>query len=70
MYFLCSSIYSQQFRTTSVIADLDQYYNNNGVAVADYDGDLDLDLFVVAKRNDKNNETFINIFKICIKILL
>ena len=27
---------------------------NNGVAVADYDGDLDLDIFIVAKAKDVN----------------
>ncbi len=55
LYFLCLSIYSQQFRTTSAIADLDQYYNNNGVAVADYDQDGDLDIFLVSYHEGNNN---------------
>ena len=57
LYFLCLSIYSQQFRNASTLADLDQYYNNNGVSVADYDQDGDLDIFLVSYYSDGNNDS-------------
>ncbi|WP_206667116.1 FG-GAP-like repeat-containing protein [Seonamhaeicola maritimus] len=60
-YLLCTfflmlslSIYSQTFQRFEHIANLDGLHENNGVAVADYDGDYDLDLFVVAKAQDIN----------------
>ena len=53
--FFCLSIYSQQFRDASLIADLNQYYNNNGVAIADYDQDGDLDIFLVSYHAGQNN---------------
>ena len=56
LYFLCLSIYSQQFRDASTLSDLDQYYNNNGVSVADYDQDGDLDIFLVSYYSDGNND--------------
>ncbi len=56
-FFLCLSVYSQQFRNASTIADLDQYNNNNGVAVADYDQDGDLDIFLVSYYSDGNNDS-------------
>ena len=57
LYFLCLSIYSQQFRDASTLSDLDQYYNNNGVSVADYDQDGDLDIFLVSYYSDGNNDS-------------
>ena len=57
LYFLCLSIYPQQFRDASTLSDLDQYYNNNGVSVADYDQDGDLDIFLVSYYSDGNNDS-------------
>ncbi len=51
------SSYSQQFRDASSITDLNQYYNNNGIAVADYDQDGDLDIFLVSYHSDNNNDS-------------
>ena len=56
IYFLSLSSYSQQFRDASSLADLNQYYNNNGVAIADYDQDGDLDIFLVGYRVQPNNQ--------------
>ena len=57
IYFLSLSSYSQQFRDASSLADLNQYYNNNGVAIADYDQDGDLDIFLVSYNSDDNNDS-------------
>ena len=46
--------FGQTFKRFETIAKLDGLHENNGVAVADYDGDYDLDLFVVAKAQDVN----------------
>ena len=54
-YFFSLNSYSQQFRNSLFLADLDQYYNNNGIAVADYDQDGDLDIFLVSYYSDNNN---------------
>jgi hypothetical protein len=43
-------VFSQSFEHTEVISGLGMLEENNGVAVADYDGDLDLDIFIVAKQ--------------------
>ncbi|GAA4230291.1 hypothetical protein GCM10022291_00060 [Postechiella marina] len=48
--------FSQTFKRIERIAKLTNIGENNGVAVADYDGDNDLDLFVVAKAQDNINE--------------
>lgn len=44
---------SQTFERIENFAGLDLSEENNGVAIADYDGDGDLDLFVVAKAVDE-----------------
>ena len=43
---------SQNFERVENIVGIDILEENNGVAVADYDGDYDLDIFVVAKAKD------------------
>ena len=52
------NLFSQNFRRIETIANLSGLSENNGVAVADYDGDNDLDLFVVAKAIDNNGDDF------------
>ena len=47
--------FSQTFNRVEEIVGLDVLEDNNGVAVADYDGDNDLDIFVVAKSPDDTN---------------
>ncbi len=44
--------FSQQFRSVNQLSGLNHISNNNGVAVADYDLDGDLDLFVVSWLSD------------------
>lgn len=46
---------AQSFKKSQVLSRLNTAIENNGVAVADYDGDLDLDIFVVAKAKDVPN---------------
>ncbi|UOY05898.1 FG-GAP-like repeat-containing protein [Muricauda sp. SCSIO 64092] len=49
--------FGQLFEKVEHLAGLDFFAQNNGVAIADYDGDLDLDFFVVAIAKDvENNE--------------
>jgi hypothetical protein len=48
---------AQTFEHIETIAGLGNLQNNNGVAVADYDGDNDLDIFVVALAQDDASET-------------
>ena len=50
--FISHSVFAQSFERVETIAGLGVLAENNGVAVADYDGDNDLDLFVVAKAKD------------------
>ena len=57
LFFLFLNSYSQQFRDASSISDLNQFYNNNGVAIADYDQDGDLDMFIVSYHSDDNNDS-------------
>ncbi len=56
IFFITQIIYSQQFRNVTNISDLNGYLGNNGVAVADYDLDGDLDIFIVTARFE-NGET-------------
>lgn len=50
----CNSVNAQNFQQIQAVAGLSVLEETNGVAVADYDGDLDLDLFVVAAGKDEN----------------
>ncbi len=52
LFFLSNRIYSQNFERSESIVGLGILEENNGAAVADYDGDNDLDIFVVAKAKD------------------
>ena len=58
-FILCSLFvqigFSQSFQRVESIVGLEVLEENNGVAVADYDGDNDLDIFVVAKAIDDTN---------------
>lgn len=49
---MTSNIFAQTFERIETIAGLSSIQNNNGVAVADFDGDNDLDIFVVALAQD------------------
>lgn len=62
LLFLFSIVTSaQSFERVEDIVGLGLLEDNNGVAVADYDGDNDLDIFVVAKEKDNiNNEKTIS----------
>ena len=56
LYFLlliCSiPVLAQKFERIETAAGLGKIKENNGTAVADYDGDGDLDIFIVAKGKD------------------
>ena len=56
--FISQIIYSQQFRNITDISDLNGIIGNNGVAVADYDQDGDLDVFIVSARSDEGDENW------------
>ncbi|MBT8256925.1 MAG: VCBS repeat-containing protein [Bacteroidia bacterium] len=47
-----SMIYAQSFERVENVTGLEGLSGNGGVAVADYDGDFDLDIFVVAIAKD------------------
>ncbi|RKE98232.1 FG-GAP-like repeat-containing protein [Ichthyenterobacterium magnum] len=48
-------VFSQNFQRIEAQSGLNLLENNTGVAVADYDGDNDLDIFVVAKQRDESD---------------
>mgnify|MGYP001199077231 CR=1 FL=1 len=53
LIFLCFQFsYSQQFRNVNQLSGINHISNNNGVAIADYDIDGDLDIFVVSYFSD------------------
>ena len=52
IFFISQIIYSQQFRNITSISDLNEISGNNGVAVADYDQDGDLDIFIVSEDDE------------------
>lgn len=55
---MTTNVVAQTFERVETISGLGTIQNNNGVAVADYDGDNDLDIFIVALAQDEvNNET-------------
>ncbi len=49
---LSTTLFAQTFEQAQVISGLGSLENNNGIAVADYDNDMDLDIFVVALAQD------------------
>lgn len=56
-FFACQLLQSQElFTVVGTNNGLQNIRNNNGIAVADYDGDNDLDIFVVAVAKDQANE--------------
>lgn len=52
--YISNTVIAQSFERVETFAGLGVLEENNGVAVADYDGDKDLDLFVVAKAKDQD----------------
>ena len=54
IFFISQIIYSQQFRNITDISDLNGIVGNNGVAIADYDLDGDLDIFIVSEDGNEN----------------
>jgi hypothetical protein len=52
VFLLVSSLNAQVFEQVQVISGLGNLENNNGAAVADFDNDMDLDIFVVALSQD------------------
>ncbi|MBU2928808.1 FG-GAP-like repeat-containing protein [Winogradskyella psychrotolerans] len=65
MIFMIENGYTQVFNHVENIVGLSVLEDNNGVAVADYDGDNDLDVFVVAKAKDdpSSPKTFSRLFQ-------
>ncbi len=58
IFFTFEVAYSQSFERIESLVGLGSLEQNNGVAVADYDGDNDLDIFVVAKLRDSEFQLF------------
>ncbi|MFT5846489.1 MAG: hypothetical protein ACJARX_000393 [Psychroserpens sp.] len=52
LVLLVSSVDAQVFEQVQAISGLGDLENNNGVAVADFDNDMDLDIFVVSLAQD------------------
>ncbi|WP_431159185.1 FG-GAP-like repeat-containing protein [Winogradskyella poriferorum] len=63
--FSCFSAFAQTFERVESTIGLGVLQHNNGVAVADYDGDNDLDIFVVANgvENEEDASTFSRLFR-------
>ena len=55
LFIINNCAYAQTFERIENTVGLEILRENNGVAVADYDGDNDLDIFVVAKAKDDPN---------------
>ncbi len=62
---ISNGVYSQTFEHVESIAGFSILEENNGAAVADYDGDNDLDIFVVAiaKDNPESTKTISRLFR-------
>ncbi|MEW4925457.1 FG-GAP-like repeat-containing protein [Algibacter sp. 2305UL17-15] len=66
LFFLNASLFfnvftasvAQNFQRSETIVGFSSLDQNNGAAVADYDGDLDLDIFVVAKLRDSEFKAY------------
>ena len=58
IFLLSQVLHSQQFRNINNTSDLGVYNNNNGVAVADYDRDGDLDLFIVSVYSNDDEDSW------------
>ncbi|MEF3080142.1 FG-GAP-like repeat-containing protein [Winogradskyella poriferorum] len=56
---------AQNFERVETIVGLDGLANNNGVAIADFDGDNDLDIFVVANavENSEDDTSYSRLYK-------
>jgi len=63
IFFISHILYSQQFRNITNISDLNEVVGNNGVAVADYDNDGDLDIFIVSARSQDGEEYWSRLFE-------
>ena len=63
--FSAEVVLSQTFDRVENIVGLENLANNNGVAVADYDGDNDLDIFVVANavENPEDISSFSRLYR-------
>ena len=56
IFAITSQVKAQVFEQAQNISGLGGLQNNNGVAVADFDNDMDLDIFVVALAQDVNGD--------------
>ncbi len=54
MLVFCYNAFGQSFQRIENLVGFADLAENNGAAVADYDGDLDLDIFIVAKAKDND----------------
>ena len=63
IFFISHILYSQQFRNITNISDLNEVVGNNGIAVADYDNDGDLDIFIVSARSQDGEEYWSRLFE-------
>ena len=58
LFLTFTGVFAQTFKAVEDIAGLSYFSKNNGVSVADYDADGDLDFFVVAFAQDVENDPF------------